>query len=68
GSRQAGRDRGKNVRDVDYDRTAISAAIQACRREGRLQADFIYGQGGAGTRIADALATIKLSVEKRLPY
>jgi len=68
GSRQAGRDRGRNVRDVDYDRVAISAAIQACRREGRLQADYIYGQGGAGARIADALATVEFSVEKRLAY
>ncbi len=31
GSRQAGRGRGTNVRDVDYDRAAISAAIEAYR-------------------------------------
>ena len=68
GSRQAGRDRGSNVCDVDYDRDAISAAIKTCRQKGRLAADLIYGEGGAGERIAELLATAPLSVEKRLPY
>ncbi len=68
GSRQTGRDRGANVRDVDYDSGAISAAIRACREQGRLVPDLVYGEGGAGVRIAEVLATAPLSVEKRLPY
>ena len=68
GSRQAGRDRGRNVRDVAYDRKAIAAAIIACRENGRLPPDPLYGEGGAGARIAGILATAPLSIEKRLTY
>lgn len=68
GSRQAGRDRGQNVRDVDYDRGAIAAAVESARAGGRLPSDPLYGQGGAGERIAALLAEVPLGVEKRLTY
>ena len=68
GSRQAGRERGRNVIDVDHDRRAIAAAIQAHIRRGRPEPDRLYGDGQAGTRIADTLATADLTIEKRLAY
>jgi GDP/UDP-N,N'-diacetylbacillosamine 2-epimerase (hydrolysing) len=68
GGRQAGRDRGANVRDVDYDRAAIAEAIQAARSGGRLKSDALYGTPGAGKRIAEILATAPLVTEKRLTY
>lgn len=68
GDRQAGRDRGANVLDVDYDSDAIEAAI---RRQSALSlpmGDPIYGDGHAGARIAEVLATAPLTVAKRLTY
>ena len=68
GSRQQGRERGRNVIDVDYDRAAITDAIRLHLQNGHGHSDNIYGDGDAGQRIADLLATLPLSVEKRLAY
>ncbi len=68
GSRQAGRDRGQNVVDCNYDCDNIAAAISAQVSHGRLDPDHVYGDVGAGTRIASLLATVALSIEKRLTY
>ncbi len=68
GSRQLGRERGHNVIDVPHDRTAIAAAIGEHMRRGRPAADHLYGDGRAGERIADCLATAPLKIEKRLTY
>lgn len=68
GSRQAGRERGGNVIDVDYDRQHIEVAIRAQISRGRATSDPIYGDGTAGPRIAKLLATVPLSVDKRLHY
>jgi UDP-hydrolysing UDP-N-acetyl-D-glucosamine 2-epimerase len=68
GTRQSGRDRGRNVLDVDYDRNAILAAIRQQFDAGRLPLDGIYGIGDAGLRIADVIAETPLSYAKRLTY
>lgn len=68
GSRQAGRERGQNVLDVGYDRHAIAEAIRHHMGNGRYKPDPIYGDGRAGQRIADCLATAPLRIEKRLAY
>ena len=68
GSRQAGRDRGHNVVDCDYESDSIAAAILAQIDQGRLDSDHAYGDIGAGMRIAALLATVSLSIEKRLAY
>ena len=68
GSRQQGRERGRNVIDVSHDRAAITGAIREHARRGKPPCDHLYGDGKAGTRIADALATSALRVEKRLTY
>jgi UDP-hydrolysing UDP-N-acetyl-D-glucosamine 2-epimerase len=68
GSRQAGRDRGRNVLDVGYDRREIAEAIQHHRRNGRYPQDTLYGDGRAGQRIAELLAEAPLRIEKRLMY
>ncbi len=66
GSRQAGRDRGINVTDIAYDQSAITAAIREMLSGNRLPRDTIYGDGTAGSKIADTLATTTFSIEKRL--
>jgi UDP-N-acetylglucosamine 2-epimerase len=68
GSRQQGRERGANVIDVPHDRVAIAAAIRAHVARGKAAPDHLYGDGHAGARIADCLATAPLTVEKRLTY
>ena len=68
GSRQAGRERGRNVIDAPYERRAIQAAIERQLREGRPVGEALYGDGRAGQRIAATLATVPLSAEKRLSY
>ncbi len=68
GSRQRGRDRGRNVRDVDYGRDAITAAIRDVWSATERPTDMIYGDGYAGKRIADVLATCPLTIDKMLTY
>ena len=68
GTRQTGRERGRNVIDVDHDRTAIAAAIRDHIKRGRPEPDRLYGDGKAGVRIADTLARADLTIEKRLTY
>jgi hypothetical protein len=68
GSRQLGRERGNNVIDVEHDRLAIAGAVREHIRRGRAATDHLYGDGAAGQRIADCLATVELTIEKRLTY
>jgi UDP-hydrolysing UDP-N-acetyl-D-glucosamine 2-epimerase len=68
GTRQMGRERGQNVIDVEHHKTAIATAIQDHIRRGRPAGDPLYGDGHAGARIADTLASCELRVEKRLTY
>lgn len=63
GTREAGRERGKNVIDVDYDRKQIFDAIQMHLSNGRPVSDPLYGDGNAGEKIADLLSSVKLTIE-----
>jgi UDP-hydrolysing UDP-N-acetyl-D-glucosamine 2-epimerase len=68
GSRQGGRTRGRNAVDVGYD---VDAIVEAARRQiahGRYPSDPIYGDGTAGQKIADVLASCELTIEKRITY
>ncbi len=68
GSRQAGRERGRNVKDVSYDRDAILRAVREQIDRGHCESDPIYGDGTAGKQIAAVLADCALPIEKRLSY
>lgn len=68
GSRQAGRERGENVLDVDYDKTKIKAAIQQQIKIGHYGSDPIYGTGNAGKQIAQLLSELPLTYHKILQY
>jgi UDP-N-acetylglucosamine 2-epimerase len=65
GSRQTGRERGRNVIDCDYRMDSIRHSIEQQLRHGRHQVDHLYGDGTAGRRIAEILATSELSSNKR---
>ncbi len=68
GTRQDGRERGANVREVDYDRGAILAEIEQLLTAARPAAGSLYGTGKAGVQIAELLATVEVGTAKRLTY
>jgi UDP-hydrolysing UDP-N-acetyl-D-glucosamine 2-epimerase len=68
GTRQQGRDRAENVTDAAPGRREIVAAIKRQLAHGRFPSNHLYGDGGAGPRIAKILAEAPLRVQKRLSY
>jgi len=68
GSRQSGRERGPNVHDVPHRRAAIQAAIEGMLANGRPERADIYGDGRAGQRIAEIMASWEPVYEKKLAY
>ena len=68
GSRQQGRDRGRNVVDVPHEREAIHTAIQELLQGKRPERDTLYGQGNAGEQIADVLHRAPLEITKTLSF
>ncbi len=68
GTRQSGRERGKNVADVGHSSKEIERAIRKQLLHGRYPSDHIYGDGMAGRRIADLLAKTNLTIEKKIKY
>ena len=67
GTRQQGRDRGANVVDEDYVTDDITRAIRQQLGKRPLRSD-LYGDGDAGVRIANVLASATLTTTKRLTY
>ncbi len=68
GTRQRGRERGKNVIDVDCDQGEIRQAIEKQLGNGRYSKEYIYGDGHAGEKIADVLAKCSIQIQKRIVY
>lgn len=68
GTRQMGRERGKNVVNVGHDRQEIMEAVGQQLQHGRYPSDPIYGDGHAGERIAKILAACPLRIQKRITY
>jgi UDP-hydrolysing UDP-N-acetyl-D-glucosamine 2-epimerase len=69
GTRQVGRRRGQNVVDTAYDVDAVSRGLTRQIEHGRYTSDPIYGDGAAGKRIADVLATKSdIQIQKRITY
>lgn len=68
GSRQTARDRGANVIETECQTPAILEAVRRQIAHGRYAMEPIYGDGKAGQRIADVLATKTVNVQKRITY
>jgi len=68
GTRQNGRERGKNVLDTEHHTAFIQHAIQKQVKHGRYLSDNIYGNGDAGVCIANHLSKVPLTYHKRLSY
>jgi UDP-hydrolysing UDP-N-acetyl-D-glucosamine 2-epimerase len=68
GSRQNGRERGRNVIDVNYCAEEIENAIRKQLSNGCYEPDHLYGDGNAAVRIASTLAEVEIKIQKRLAY
>lgn len=69
GNRQSGRERGRNVYDVDCNADKIKAAItRQVSQETHFDIDFLYGRGDAGLQISRILEKQELTCEKKLSY
>ncbi len=68
GSRQSSRLVGKNVMSVRNDEAEIESAIKEQLRRGRYEMDTIYGDGSAGSKIADTLAQFIPVIQKKINY
>lgn len=68
GTRQAGRERGPNVIDVDYNCEQVLEAAQCHITNGRFAKNDLYGDGNAGMKIATLLGEVRLNIGKRLTY
>lgn len=68
GSRQNGRQRAKSVIDCGYNKEEIKSAIEKHIEHGHYDSEFIYGDGYAGQKIADTLATCELKFHKTITY
>lgn len=60
GSRQDGRERSGNVIDASPERAAIEAALVRALKRGKAAVDNVYGDGRAGERIVELLATLPI--------
>ena len=68
GTRQAMRQRGSNVVDVDYQREEIIDAVVQQMEHGPYPSAPIYGDGHAGERIADVLSRCSWRLQKQITY
>ena len=68
GSRQANRERGPNVIDVEHGYRDILDAVQHQIANGPYGREPVYGDGTAGPQIADILAQKTVGVQKTITY
>jgi UDP-hydrolysing UDP-N-acetyl-D-glucosamine 2-epimerase len=68
GSRQTGRERGKNVVDCDYKKEQIINAINQQIVNGKYPLDNIYGDGQSGKKIANLLSEVPIQFDKKISY
>ncbi len=67
GTRQSDRERGPNVKDVNYNRNEIYKAITQ-QIDKKFKKSIIYGSGDAGKKIAKILLNTKFTIDKKLNY
>jgi len=68
GTRQDSRERGANVLDVNSDVDEIKKAVMMQIEHGKYSSQNIYGDGGAGVRIAEVLSTVTCNIQKTINH
>ncbi|WJW76701.1 UDP-N-acetylglucosamine 2-epimerase [Thiohalobacter sp. IOR34] len=65
GTRQQGRDRGRNVIDVDYNHVVIIEAVKKQIDHGPYEPDHLYGDGNAAEKIVNILSNCEFTQQKQ---
>jgi UDP-hydrolysing UDP-N-acetyl-D-glucosamine 2-epimerase len=68
GTRQQGREHGPNIVHASYEARVIETAARQQITHGRYERSPLFGDGFAGKRIADVLASADIRIQKRLAY
>jgi UDP-hydrolysing UDP-N-acetyl-D-glucosamine 2-epimerase len=68
GTRQAQRQRGSNVIEVDHHSEAIADAVLQQIKHGPFDSEPIYGDGHAGEKIAGVLSSCNWRLQKQITY
>ena len=68
GTRQDGRERGKNVISVGYNSSKIKSAIISRMKSKKFKSNKLYGNGNAGKKIAEILSKVDVKIQKKLNY
>ncbi len=68
GTRQANREQADNCINTGYDHRGIEDAIRHQIKHGRYPSHTLYGDGQAGDRIANILASVDTNIQKKLTY
>lgn len=68
GTRQRGRERGRNVIDVTYDADDIVSAVRRQLSVREYPSSTLYGDGYAAKKIVGVLKTARLDVQKSITY
>jgi UDP-hydrolysing UDP-N-acetyl-D-glucosamine 2-epimerase len=68
GSRQQGRETGANVVRAGYDTEEIADALRDQVVHGGYESDPLFGDGTAGLKVAEVLATVRPPIQKHLSY
>ncbi len=69
GTRQSGRERGRNVLDVGSHSSEIIEAVRRAVQQGKFTSENIYGDGNSSEEIANILAIYNLSqIQKKITY
>ena len=68
GNRQHRRSRAQNVIDVEYNREIILKATEDAITKEHYPSSDLYGNGSAGKKIAEILATVELTYSKTITY
>jgi UDP-hydrolysing UDP-N-acetyl-D-glucosamine 2-epimerase len=68
GTRQNRRERAENVVDVAPEKSAVEAAIKAQWDVGQYPSSSLYGDGKAGVRMSEILATTTPKIDKYITY
>ena len=68
GTRQNDREHGSNVVHAPHEKSVITAALEKQISHGPFDREPIYGDGNAGEKIAEILATAELRVQKRMTF
>ena len=68
GTRQDSRERGNNVVSSGYDSESIHRCILHQVEHGPYASQPIYGDGNSGRKIADILASTKITIQKTITY